>query len=266
MWRQGWSQAKPSPKLLSQYPWGSGVSSQYTRSSGVQACGRGAQDYEDVLGSPRLVVEPAARCWGVWKDASGGGARSRAFWTLYPDTIAVAGEHCAVPAAEHHVLLNRLPGRPLLKKLLFLGSLPATLTVCATSADTGQLLSSLPKRLKQILPWHQQDQSLSGRSSSQTGSWGQVTCLSTEDTSERKGKKISWERLIHQHLCFVLFCFSVEGKIRDMSKWSKPSVVPELLLVCVLWINMIADLGLLLILLRLKNKQERRNNLGRTRK
>lgn len=59
---------------------------------------------------------------------------------------------------------------------------------------------------------------------------------------------------------------SVEGIIRDMGKWYKPQVVPELLLVCVLWTNMIVDLGLLLILLRLKNKQGNKNNFGRTRK
>ena len=86
MWRPGWSQTKPSAKLFSWYTWG----------SGVQDCSRGAQDYDDGLNIPCVVVEPAACCWGVWKDGSGGGARSRASWMLYPDPRVSAGEHCTV--------------------------------------------------------------------------------------------------------------------------------------------------------------------------
>lgn len=57
MWRPGWSQTKLSPKLLSQYTWG----------SGVQDCSRGAQGYEDGLDIPCLVVESVVHCWGFEK-------------------------------------------------------------------------------------------------------------------------------------------------------------------------------------------------------
>lgn len=67
MWRQGWSHTKPSPKFLSQHTWCSGLLSQYTWDSRAQDLSRGAQDYEDGLDIPHLVVEPAACCRGVWK-------------------------------------------------------------------------------------------------------------------------------------------------------------------------------------------------------